>query len=390
MPAHDQGTPTGRDGARVASSAVARGLGRLLERLVSRKDIRHAIVAVESGDRSLRWIGAMGDAHPDGTPMRDDTPFWVASVTKLYIAACILKLEERGLLGLGDPVSKHLPQSLIGGIHRLGGVDYTDQITLQHLLGHSSGLPDYFERPRGGRSLLERLAERDLSWTTEDAMRIVREEMTPLFPPQPVDAARRRISYSDTNYQLLISVIEAVTGRPLQAAFEELLFRPLGLEGTYLPGTRTEPAPKPATVWAGDRPLDIPLGMQSARDLVSTADETLAFMWALVRGELFDRTSTLDLMLGRWSRFSLSLVLTRPGWPIEYGLGMMRVRIPRLFSPMRPTPPVVGHTGISGSWLFHCPRLDVVLSGTVDQMAASALPFRFVPKLLRMLDAVGR
>jgi D-alanyl-D-alanine carboxypeptidase len=75
-----------------------------------------------------------------------------------------------------------------------------------------------------------------------------------------------------------------------------------------------------------------------------------------------------------------------PGWPMEYGLGMIRYRLPRLFTPFKPVPEVVGHSGVTGSWLFHCPELDIITAGTVDQATAAALPYRFVPRLLRALQ----
>jgi D-alanyl-D-alanine carboxypeptidase len=377
------------DGPTTGSTAVAARLQDLLRGLMAQKQVKHAIVAVESVDRSFRWMGVAGDAHPDGTPLREDTPIFIASVTKLYIAATIMKLYERDLIGLDKPISTYLPQSLIGGIHRLGGVDYTDMITVRHLLGHSSGLPDYLEdRPEGGQSLIERLVKKDLSWTIEEAMQIVRDRLTPRFPPQPPDAKRQKISYSDTNYQLLIAIIEAVTGQPLHTVFSEMLYAPLGLKHTFHPGTSAGPAPEPATLWLEEQPLDIPLAMRSFGDLVSTADDMLRFMQALIRSEIFAQPTTLDLMMGSWRSFgfSLNLAPTSPTWPIEYGLGMMRFRIPHLFSPLRPIPAVIGHTGVSGSWLFYCPRLDVLLAGTVNQATAAALPFRFVPKLLRVLD----
>ena len=64
---------------------------------------------------------------------------------------------------------------------------------------------------------------------------------------------------------------------------------------------------------------------------------------------------------------------------------MMRMTMPRIFSPFRAVPSMEGHTGVNGSWLFHSPELDAIIAGTVDQMTAGAVPFRFVPKLLAML-----
>lgn len=115
--------------------------------------------------------------------------------------------------------------------------------------------------------------------------------LRPHFPPPPLDARRQRARYSDTNYQLLIAVIETVTGRALPAAFEERLFQPLALRHTHVAGHPRpgEPEPEPATVWLEHRPLELALAMSSARDLVSTADDLLRFM-GLSSGETSSTT----------------------------------------------------------------------------------------------------
>jgi CubicO group peptidase (beta-lactamase class C family) len=372
---------------------LAQRLDESVARLAARKRVPHAVVGVERGD-GFRWTGAVGEARPGGPPLRADTPFFIASVTKLYIAAVVMKLHEGGQVRLGDPISRYLPGELTKGLHRLGGVDRTEEITIRHLLGHASGLPDYLEeRLPGGRSLLERVVEEDdRSWDIHDIVRIVRS-LRPHFPPQPLREGRHRIRYSDTNYLLLIAVIEAVTGRPQHEAFEQLLFRPLHLGHTWLPGhsePKVPPTGDPAAIWYRDRPLHIPQALSSFRDLYSTLDDTILFLRALVRGEVFEDPATLGLMTSRWIRFGFPrdmAALRAPGWPIRYGLGMMRFRfrIPRVRTPGGELPELIGHSGSTGSWLFWCPQLDLFLSGTVDQATAGALPFRFVPRLLRLI-----
>ncbi|MBW6467161.1 MAG: beta-lactamase family protein [Brevefilum sp.] len=362
----------------------------LLQEMMSQKMVHSALVAVEKMDGSFRWVATAGDAQPDGSPLLPDTPFFIASVTKLYIASTILKLHERGQVGLDQPISTYLPQALIGGLHRFDGVDYTEQVTVRHLLGHSSGLPEYLEdKPKGGRTFVDRILEQDFVFTIEDILDAVRE-LPPHFPPQPYDKPQQKVRYCDTNYQLLIAIIEALTGGSLHAAFTDLLYQPLGLGDTYHPGTRAD-APEPAGLWIDEQPLHIPLAMRSFGDLVSTLDDMLQFMRGLVRGEVFDDPATLDLMLGHWNTFGVSLnpVKLSPGWPIAYGLGMMRFKIPRPFSGFRAIPAVVGHSGATGSWLFYCDDLDVLLAGSVNQLSAGAVPFRYIPKMLQAVAAAG-
>lgn len=372
------------------SEALDEHLERLLQEMMASKSIHSALIAVEKMDCSFRWVGTAGDALLDGTPFLADSPIFIASVTKLYIASAILILVERHLIKLDQPMANYLPQRLAQGLHRLDGVDYTHQISLRHLLSHSSGLPDYLEdKPKGGQNFAERLIAEDFAFTIEDIVEVVRD-LTPHFLPQPMDASKQKIRYCDTNYQLLIAIIETVTGGSLDAAFTDLIYKPLGLENTWHPGVRPD-APEPAMLWADDQPLQIPLAMQSFGDLISTADDLLNFLRILLRNELFEDPATLGLMMGHWNTFGFSLnpVRLSPGWPIEYGLGMMRFKVPKLFSGFRSIPAVMGHSGATGSWLFYCEELDVLLAGTVNQLSAGAVPFRYIPKMIQALDAAG-
>jgi CubicO group peptidase (beta-lactamase class C family) len=374
----------------------------LLAGLLSQKGVKHAVMAVETVDGSFRWGGAVGVATPDGRRMQETTPFFIASVDKLFTATVVLKLCERGDISLETPISGYLPDTLVSGIHRMGGIDYSGRITVRHLLTHTSGLPDWLEdRPKGGRSLFERLTdEGDMALSTEGLLRTVAEELVSHFPPQPSESRRKKARYCDTNFILLVAIIEAVTGQKLHQVHEELLFRPLKMRQTWLAGHSKplDPAPEPAVLWAGDMPLEIPRLMRSTWGIYSTARDMLRLLRAVTTGAVFDHPSTPGLMQSDWRRFGLPLdaaALRSPSWPIEYGLGIMRfhdpflkflARLPRLIRPMYPAPAVVGHSGSTGSWLFHCPDLDLLLSGTVDQAAAGSAPYRFMPKILKATD----
>lgn len=97
-------------------------------------------------------------------------------------------------------------------------------------------------------------------------------------------------------------------------------------------------------------------------------------------------------MMSHWSRFGFPMdraALRSPNWPIEYAIGMMRFRVPRLFTPLAAIPAVFGHTGSTGCWLFYCPELDVAISGSVEDAAAGSVPFGTAPKILRLLSQAG-
>lgn len=381
----------------VKETKIVRPLDALLDELIERREIHSAVLSVASGDGTFRWTGARGAIGPDGAPMTPTMPWFIASITKLFIAATVLRVVEERELTLEDRVVDRLPAAVTRHLHVLDGEDRTDRITVEHLLCHASGLADFIEdspaarRGQGAdrRSLVEILVEDgDTAWSLEDTARWVRERLRPHFPPKPLDADRVQIRYSDTNYQLLIGIIEACRGVPFPQALNELVLDPLGLTDTWLPGHSRGRGREAdvAALYAGAEVIRLPRFLASISDMNSTCDDLIRFLMSLVGGHLYRDPGTWQRMQERWRRFPFPrdrAALRQPNWPIEYGLGIMRFRIPRVLTPFRPVPQVVGHTGSTGSWLFHAPEQDLYLAGTVNQMTAGAVPFRLVPRVLR-------
>lgn len=379
--------------ARTNPARLEKILNEALQKLQNRKDVEHVVLAVETGNRSFRWVGTSGVTSPEGAPMTEQTPYFIASVTKLYISASVLKLCEQQMIEPDEPITSYLPESFTDRLHVLNGTDYSRQITVRHLLSHSSGLPDWLEdRPKKGKSFFEELEEQhDRYISLEEAIDNTRRHLTPHFPPQDLNVKKPSIRYSDTNFQLLIAILEHQTGQPVHRVFADLIYEPLGLKNTWHAGHQPEQSPAaPAVPRAGSLSFAQPELMRSFRDLYSTADDQLRFMRGLMQGELFQKNQTL-LEMQQWNRFGFPrdlAALRQPGWPIQYGFGMMRFQMPRLFTPFRPVPPLVGHTGATGSWLFYCADLDLYLCGTVDQLTEAPLPFRFLPGLIQKIGEV--
>jgi CubicO group peptidase (beta-lactamase class C family) len=121
---------------------------------------------------------------PNGTRIAYD----IASESKQLTAACIALLVEEGLLRLTDPISRFVPEVPFHG----------NQITIDHLVHHTSGIPDYWDRAEAeGRE--EEMSDRDAS------LRYGLSYNSPEF--EPGQACR----YSNTGYVLLGAVIEKVT-----------------------------------------------------------------------------------------------------------------------------------------------------------------------------------
>jgi D-alanyl-D-alanine carboxypeptidase len=107
--------------------------------------------------------------------------YFIASTTKLFTTAIILKLKADGNLNLDDKVSDYIDDSILAGLHIFKGKEYSARITIKHLLAHTSGLPDYFQgKGANGKSLEDELVSgNDQSWTFEQA--IERAKKIPIF-----------------------------------------------------------------------------------------------------------------------------------------------------------------------------------------------------------------
>jgi CubicO group peptidase (beta-lactamase class C family) len=358
-----------------------------IDALVSRnKDIFSAVLGVTDTTGAFRWAGAAGTAYPDKDEgMRVDTPIFIASITKMYTGAATMILVEREFLSLDDPLSKSLPASVLDGLHRYKGRDYSNQLRIYHLISQTSGLPDYFEEsPKGGKSIFDLIvATGDMEWDVEEVVRIAKSGLSAKFPPEPKEQERsgKKAYYSDTNYQMLGTIIESVTQKPLHEVFSELIIEPLELSSTYLYGhedPKATPETPPANIYYKTKPLFLDKAMMSFGPdggMVSNVEDSLKFLRHFMEGKLFSHPSTLQRMKS-WRRiFS----------PFQYGLGLMRFKLPRILSPFSATPELIGHSGSTSAFLYHSDIGQLYIGGTLNQLENQGRPVRLMLKIIKMI-----
>ena len=352
----------------------------LVSGLVERdKTVRNCVLSVMKGDGSFFWSSAAGIARQDGrVPMTKDTPIYIASVTKLYTATVIMRLYEKGTLSLDDPMSKYLPKELIQGIHVYKGNDYSHEITIKQLLSHTSGIADYYtEKPKGGKSLFELILEEpERRWTVDEAIERARKDLRPNF--QPGTGA----SYSDTNFQLLGKIIEALTGKPLHFVYEDFIFHPLDLKHTWLIGhsePQLAPSIAPADVFCKD--MNITKTRSNGAywadgGIVSTAEEMIIFLKALNEGRIISRDA-LNLM-HNWHKLQ---------FPLQYGYGTMYFKLPWFITKVMKVPPLWGHSGTTGSFLYYSEDLNLYMGGSISQVDSKIKPFRLMGKVTKGIQS---
>jgi D-alanyl-D-alanine carboxypeptidase len=343
------------------------------------KLVRNCVLSLMKGDGSFSWSGAAGIASQSGqVPMTKDTPIYIASITKLYTATAIMRLYEEGALSLDDPMSRYLPEDLIRGIHVYKGKDYSHGITIKQLLSHTSGIADYYtEKPKRGKSLFELfLEDPERSWTVDETIERARNDLKPNFKPG-TDA-----SYSDTNFQLLGKVIEAITGKPLHIVYEDFIFRPLGLKHTWLIG-RSKPQIAPSAAPADVFYKDINITNTRSNGaywadggIVSTAEEMIIFLKALNEGRIVSR-DTLKLM-HNWHKLE---------FPLQYGYGTMYFKLPWFINLVMKAPPLWGHSGSTGSFLYYSEDLNLYMAGSINQVESKTKPFRLMLRVIKAIQS---
>jgi CubicO group peptidase (beta-lactamase class C family) len=147
-----------------------------------------------------------------GVAMSPATVVHAASVAKQVTALAVMLLVRDGKLALEDDVRRYLPEL---PDYRLR---YGTPITIRHLLGHTSGLRDFFELLTLARGRFE-----DDRITDADAMAVVRRQRALNYAPGT------QYSYTNTGYLLAAHVVERVSGEPFAAFVSQRIFEPLGM-----------------------------------------------------------------------------------------------------------------------------------------------------------------
>ena len=180
----------------------------------------------------LDWMGAAGVVDREsGTPIRPDQPARLASTTKTYVAAAVLRLAEQGKLALDDAISSHLSKSL-NGILQADGYR-TGEITVRHLLTHTGGIADHLVDAFLNALVTDPMRD----WSAEGIIAFMTGATDPLGPPGT------RFLYSDGGYILLGDILRQATETSIGAAVRQLLrFEELGLQATWWEVMEPEPA----------------------------------------------------------------------------------------------------------------------------------------------------
>lgn len=331
----------------------------ILDKTVDNKKVFGTSFAIKKD--SLLWQGSSGN-------LSIDQPYFIASTTKLFTTAIILILRANGKLSLDDKISKYIDNSVLSGLHVHKGKDYSQELTVKHLLSHTSGLPDYFQGkgPMGKSLENELVAGYDQFWTFDQAIERTKN-MKAIFAP----GTKGKAHYSDANFQLLGKIIENITNQSFSNICSNYIIQPLGLTKTYLYSDFNDKTPK--TLFYKNNELEIPKAMTSFGadgGLVSTTQDMLIFIEAFFTGKLFPVSYIEELQ--EWNKIF---------FPMRSGIGIHMFKLPWIFNPTGAVPYFIGHSGLSGALAYYSPKENIFIVGTVNQVAHPDISFKTMIKL---------
>jgi CubicO group peptidase (beta-lactamase class C family) len=167
------------------------------------------VLVAEEG--KIVYMGAFGYSDiKRKTKLEVETPFQLASVSKVITSVAVMQLYERGLLNLDDKVSKFIPE-----------FPYND-ILIEHLLSHRSGLPRY-----------EAFNQKQWNWNQP----MTNEDMIALYArykPNVFFKAGKNHDYSNANFGVLAAIVSRISKKSFQQYCKENIFEPAGMKHSFV------------------------------------------------------------------------------------------------------------------------------------------------------------
>ena len=286
----------------------------------------YAILIARGGETIYENASGYANLELD-TPLRTDHVFRVASLTKQFTAVAILQLVEQNKVDLQGNITRFFPDFPQRGI------------TVEHLLTHTSGIPDFTKMP---------------SFTAEIARQgLTVKQQIEWFKHEPLDfEPGSAYGYSNSGYALLGRIIEVVSGLSYAAYMKQFIFDPLGLDQTYynqdatiIPG-RAQGYSQSDGSYINAAYVNDMLPYASGA-LLSTIGDLYTWNQALVSGEVVNSA----LLTQAQSPYTLRDG-TNNGYGYGWGLGILNDQ------------PVVSHSGAINGFLsdaLYFPEIDVFI-----------------------------
>lgn len=277
------------------TTKVSHKLDSLLKRINKRHDFHGSILVAKKG--KLIYENQIGYADfRKKIKLNEESIYQLASVSKQFTATSIMILKERNQLKLTDTITKYYPN-----------FPYKN-ITIQHLLNHTSGLPNYFW-------VAENEWEKEKAPSNNELMKFFEtSKVSTFFRPG------RRFDYSNTGYFVLASIVEKISNMSYSNFVDTTIFKPLQMNHSfaysYENDTIRENQLMGYRLYRGWRHLKIPNTINDAvvgdKNIYATNEDLLKWINGLNSGKIISKES-LELMYTKGKN--------KYGRKIPYGFG---------------------------------------------------------------------
>lgn len=321
------------------------------------------VIASVSYPNADDWKYSTGSVGKDeNIVLSGNERFIAASITKTFVATCILQQEEEGLLSLNDKVIQYLDESTIKKLTEYNGKSHEQELTLEHLLRHTSGIFDYLNKGQVHLNGYKNQPERE--YTLQERIDFALEFGTATHK-------LGKYGYSNTNYILLGMIAEKVDNATIADIIDRRIVVPLGLKNTSLRPS-DDVIPQMFKGYYTDWDLtDFTLHfnkLNPAGGILTDVDDLSVFARALFQGKLFQSEATLQKMLD---------------FKKGYGLGAM------LFDKSKKTGRVMGHSGFDPGYtcyLAYLENLDITVVTVINQSELVVkMPAFLIVKIVHLL-----
>lgn len=354
---------------------VAQKINDVFIKSVESNNCKNAVLQIYSPSQNLELFFS----HPNQNQRESiskTAPFYTASITKLLTAVSIGVLKDAGKLKFQDKIIKYLPDTLLKNLHVYNNTNYSKQITISHLLQHTSGLPDYFSDSTKDNSpniLNQVLTAPHKVWLPEKLIDFTKMKMQPHFAPG--DA----FHYTDTGYVLLALVIEHVSGLTLDEFFKENIFETLEMNNSYinLKSTSINKTLPIVPFYAGESELSSLTSLSAdwgGGGLVTTTNDLISFFKAFNNDKIVKKETRLAMQ--HWVKEVKGM---------DYGYGIRKVSVGTLTNTDNKLK-LIGHSGSTASFLWYNPQLDTYITGSLNKLEASKSAMILVFEILKIIE----
>ena len=349
--ADDEGTASADPaGAGMDAETLAK-IPQAMRKFVEAKEVS-GVVALVARKGKVVHLSAVGQADvEDNRPMREDTVFAIASMTKPITATAVMILQDEGKLSIDDPVSKYIPEFADAALE--GGGRPKREITIRDVLTHTSGLTGEQKNEGTIAETARMLAKRPLAFEPGEKWQ---------YSPGLTVAGR---------------VVEVASGQPFEEFLDERIFRPLGMKDTtFHPTTeqrqrlarlyeKKDGELRPAKHWLTDLEDRTP---NPSGGLFSTARDMARFYQMVLNGGELDGARVVS-RAGVEQMTSVQTDDLKTGFTDGngWGLGWCVIRKPQGVTE-KLSPGTYGHGGAFGTQGWVDPRRELIVVLMIQRM----------------------